>query len=137
VLAGLAMGAVYALVALGYTLIWNAVGIVNFAQGDVVMLGAYFAVGWCVDAWHLPIGIDLLVMLAFMAVFGLAFATFVYQPVRNATQLSAIVATLGLGMVLENTVVLIWGPQSLGFAGPLGNATVDIVGARIWWCCCC
>ena len=59
VIGGLAMGAVYALVALGFTLIWNAVGIVNFAQGDVVMLGAYVVVGWCVDTWHLPIGIDL------------------------------------------------------------------------------
>ncbi|MDR3470737.1 MAG: branched-chain amino acid ABC transporter permease [Devosia sp.] len=132
VLAGLAMGAVYALVALGFTLIWNAVGIVNFAQGDIVMLGAYLAVGWCVDTWHLPIGVDLVVMLFFMAVFGWAFATFVYRPVRNASQLSAIVATLGLGMVLENSVVLIWGPESLGSSGPLGNATVGILGAKIY-----
>src|SRR5208337_4956736 len=129
---GLAMGAVYALVALGFTLIWNAVGIVNFAQGDVVMLGAYFAVGWCVDTWHLPVGVDLLVMLVFMAAFGWAFATFVYRPVRNAPQLSAIVATLGLGMVLENVVVLIWGPQSLGFSGPLGNAAIEVLGAKIY-----
>jgi branched-chain amino acid transport system permease protein len=132
IVGGLAMGAVYALVALGFTLIWNAVGIVNFAQGDVVMLGAYFAVGWCVDTWHLPIGIDLLVMLAFMAVFGWAFATFVYRPVRNAPQLSAIVATLGLGMVLENVVVLIWGPEPMSSAGPFGNATVAMFGARIY-----
>jgi len=127
VIGGLAMGAVYALVALGFTLIWNAVGIVNFAQGDVVMLGAYFVVGWCVDMWHLPVGIDLLVMLAFMALFGWAFATFVYRPVRNAPQLSAIVATLGLGMVLENSVVLIWGPEAMSSAGPFGNSTLQIV----------
>ena len=132
VVGGLAMGAVYALVALGFTLIWNAVGIVNFAQGDVVMLGAYFAVGWCVDTWHLPVGIDLLVMLAFMAVFGWAFAVFVYRPVRNAPQLSAIVATLGLGMVLENSVVLIWGPEPMSSAGPFGNTTLQMFGARIY-----
>jgi branched-subunit amino acid ABC-type transport system permease component len=55
-----------------------------------------------------------------------------YRPVRNASQLSAIVATLSLGMVLENSVVLIWGPQSLGFSGPLGNATGAMFGARIY-----
>jgi branched-chain amino acid transport system permease protein len=131
-LAGLAMGAVYALVALGFTLIWNAVGIVNFAQGDLVMLGAYAVVGSCVNAWHLPVGLDLLVMLGFMALFGLAFAIFVYTPVRNAPQLSAIVATLGLSMVLENAVVLVWGPEPLSSAGPLGNTTVAIFGARIY-----
>ena len=132
VIGGLAMGAVYALVALGFTLIWNAVGIVNFAQGDVVMLGAYLAVGWCVDTWHLPVGIDLLVMIAFMIVFGWAFAVFVYRPVRNAPQLSAIVATLGLGMVLENSVVLIWGPEAMSSEGPFGNATLHMFGARIY-----
>ncbi len=131
-LGGLAMGAVYALVALGFTLIWNAVGIVNFAQGDLVMLGAYVVVGSCFNAWHLPTGIDVVVMLGVMAVFGLAFATFVYSPVRNAPQLSAIVATLGLSMLLENVVVLIWGPEPLNFGGPLGNATVQILGAKIY-----
>ena len=87
VIGGLAMGAVYALVALGFTLIWNAVGIVNFAQGDVVMLGAYFVVGWCVDTWHLPVGIDLLVMLAFMALFGWAFATLITLAAASYTGL--------------------------------------------------
>src|SRR5208337_3434014 len=101
------MGAVYALVALGFTLIWNAVGIVNFAQGDLVMLGAYVAVGWFVQRMHLPLGVDLLAMLVFMAAFGVAMAAFVYWPVRNAPQLYAIVATLGLSMVLQNTAVLV------------------------------
>lgn len=132
VLAGLAMGAVYALVALGYTLIWNAVGVVNFAQGDLVMLGAFVAVGWLVQRLHLPVGLDLLAMLAFMAVFGALMAVLVYSPVRNAPQLSAIVATLGLSMVLQNAVVLVWGPQPLSFTGPLGNATIELGGARIY-----
>ncbi|MBV8914797.1 MAG: branched-chain amino acid ABC transporter permease, partial [Acetobacteraceae bacterium] len=57
VISGLAMGAVYALVALGYTLIWNAVSVVNFAQGDLVMLGAFIAVGTLAAQLGMPIGI--------------------------------------------------------------------------------
>ncbi len=132
ILAGFAMGAVYALVALGYTLIWNAVGVVNFAQGDIVMLGAFVAVGSLANALHLPLALNLIGTLAVMAAFGVAMARFVYHPVRNAPQLSAIVATLGLSMVLQNAVVLIWGPEPLSFAGPLGNATLTIFGAKIY-----
>ena len=132
VLAGLAMGAVYALVALGYTLIWNAVGVVNFAQGDLVMLGAFIAVGWLADLLHVPLALNLVLTLAIMAAFGVAMAAFVYHPVRNASQLSAIVATLGLSMLLQNAAVLVWGPQPLSFAGPLGNETLNLFGARIY-----
>jgi branched-chain amino acid transport system permease protein len=132
VLAGFAMGAVYALVALGYTLIWNAVGVVNFAQGDLVMLGAFVAVGTLADTLHLPLGLNLVGTLAAMAIFGVAMAYFVYRPVRNAPQLSAIVATLGLSMLLQNVVVLIWGPEPLSFHGPLGTSTVNVLGAKIY-----
>lgn len=132
ILAGFAMGAVYALVALGYTLIWNAVGVVNFAQGDLVMLGAFVAVGTLANLMHLPLALNLLGTLAVMALFGVAMANFVYRPVRNRPQLAAIVATLGLSMLLQNVVVLIWGPQPLSFDGPLGTRTVTVLGARIY-----
>jgi branched-chain amino acid transport system permease protein len=132
ILAGFAMGAVYALVALGYTLIWNAVGVVNFAQGELVMLGAFVAVGTFANVLHLPLALNLLGTLAAMAVFGVLVATFVYRPVRNAPQLSAIVATLGLSMLLQNVVVLIWGPEPLSFQGPLDTQTVTILGAKIY-----
>jgi branched-chain amino acid transport system permease protein len=120
------------LVALGYTLIWNAVGVVNFAQGDVVMLGAFIAVGSLANVLHLPLGLNLLVTLIVMGAFGVIVAAGVYYPVRNAPQLSAIVATLGLSMLLQNVVVMIWGPEPLSFAGPFGNATLNILGAKIY-----
>lgn len=131
VLAGLAMGAVYGLVALGYTLIWNAVSVVNFAQGDLVMLGAFIAVGWLVNVLHLSLWLNLPLMLAAMAAFGVLMAIG-YHPMRNAPQLAAIVATLGLSTLLENLAVLVWGPEPLTYSGPFGNATVGIFGAKIY-----
>lgn len=130
--AGLAMGAVYALVALGYTLIWNAVSVVNFAQGDLVMLGAFIAVGWLVEDLGVSIWLALPVMLVGMAAVGAAMAGGIYYPVRNAPQLAGIVATLGLSMFLENLAVLVWGPEPLSVRGPLGNATVSLLGAKVY-----
>lgn len=132
VLAGLAIGAVYALVALGYTLIWNAVSVVNFAQGDLVMLGAFIAVGWLVEDLNVSIWLALPCMLVLMALVGAAMAAGIYYPVRNAPQLAGIVATLGLSMFLENLAVLVWGPEPLSVPGPFGNATVSLLGARVY-----
>jgi len=131
-LTGMAMGAIYALVALGYTLIWNAVSVVNFAQGDLVMVGAFVAVGWLANGLGLPLWLGLVVMLAAMAGFGALMAWGIYHPLRNASQLSAIVATLGLSMLLQNLAVLVWGPQPLPFEGPFGNATVTLMGVQVY-----
>ena len=94
VLVGLAVGAAYALVALGYTLIWNAVSLVNFAQGDLVMVGAFVSVGWLANRLGLPLWLNLVTMLVILGFFGAGLAWGIYHPLRNAPQLSAIVATL-------------------------------------------
>jgi branched-chain amino acid transport system permease protein len=131
-IAGLAMGAVYALVSLGFTLIWNAVSVVNFAQGDFVTLGAFVGVGWLVLRFGAPVWAQLLAICAFMAAFGLLVGHFLYNPLRNSPQVAVVVATLGLSMLLENSVVLVWGLEPLPFTGPLGNATVKIFGAIVY-----
>lgn len=128
---GLAMGAIYGLVALGFTLIWNAVGIVNFAQGELVMLAAFVSVASLSQALHLPWILNLVLTMIFMAVFGLLMAR-VYHPLRNAPQLCAIVATLGLSIFLKNSSVLVWGPEPLADPGPLQNATVTLGPAVIY-----
>lgn len=129
---GLAMGAIYALVALGYTLIWNAVSVVNFAQGDLVMLGAFVSVGWLVNGLNLPLWANIPLLLIITAGFGVIIAVGIYHPLRNAPQLSAIVATLGLSMLLQNLAVLVWGPEPLAYPGPFGNATINVFGANIY-----
>ena len=129
---GLAMGAIYGLVALGFTLIWNAVGIVNFAQGELVMLAAFVSVASLSQALHLPWAANLVLTVIFMAAFGLLMARGIYHPLRNAPQLCAIVATLGLSIFLKNDAVLVWGPDPLIDPGPFGNATVTLGPAKIY-----
>ena len=107
--AGLAVGSVYALVALGFVLIYRATNVVNFAQGDFAMLGAYLMVIAYANL-HLPYWLAFVVALAGMALFGLIFNLGVYYPLRNRSFLPVVISTLGASILMENSVLALYGP---------------------------
>jgi branched-chain amino acid transport system permease protein len=107
---GLAIGAVYALVALGFVLIIRATNVVNFAQGDFAMLGA-FAMMTLLSSLHLPYWLAFVLTLVVMAAFGVLFNYGVYYPLRNRSFLPVIISTLGASVFLQNSVLAIFGPQ--------------------------
>ena len=84
VAAGLAMGSIYALVALGFVLIFNAVNVVNFAQGEFVMIPAFVAV-WLMSYLNLPFPLTCVVTVIFMGIFGIVFQRIAYYPLRHRT----------------------------------------------------
>ena len=96
---GLGIGAVYALVALGFVLIFRATNVVNFAQGEFSMVAAYLMVVFAVDLkW--PYGWSFLAALTGMALLGAIFNLGVYYPLRNRTFLPVIIATIGASIFL-------------------------------------
>src|SRR5882724_3950933 len=105
---GLALGAAYALAALGFVLVLNATGAVNFAQGDMVMAGGYVAIAL---AGVLPVpGLVLLpLVLVLMAGLGLALSAAAYFPLRARPQAAVFISTIAVGIILENTANLIFG----------------------------
>jgi branched-chain amino acid transport system permease protein len=107
---GISLGAAYALVALGFVLVLNATGAVNFAQGDLVMAGGFVAVAL---AGLLPgPGILLLpLVLALMALFGLLFSLLVYFPLRNRPPVSVFISTIAAGIILQNTANAVFGGE--------------------------
>ncbi len=107
---GLALGAIYALVALGFVLIIRATNVVNFAQGDFAMLGA-FAMLTLLTTLGLPYWLAFVLALVAMAAFGLLFSYAVYYPLRNRSFLPVIISTLGASIFLQNTVLATYGPQ--------------------------
>jgi branched-chain amino acid transport system permease protein len=107
---GLAIGAVYSLVALGFVLIIRATNVVNFAQGDFAMIGA-FAMMTMLTSLHAPYWLALLLTLVVMAVFGVLFNYGVYYPLRNRSFLPVIISTLGASIFLQNSVQAVFGPQ--------------------------
>lgn len=107
---GLTVGAVYALVALGFVLIFRATNVVNFAQGEFSMVAAYLMVVCAVDL-SLPYWLSFIIALAGMAVIGVIFNLGVYYPLRHRTYLPVIIATIGASILMANGVLALYGPQ--------------------------
>ena len=115
---GLAMGAIYALVALGLLFIFNAARIVNFAQGQLLMIGAFLAVTTVVDSELSP-ALAYGATLAAMAIIGLVFMVITYAPLRGLPAPLVILTTSAMGLVIENLALIIWGPLPRSLPTPL------------------
>jgi branched-chain amino acid transport system permease protein len=108
--AGIGIGAVYALVALGFVLIFRAANVVNFAQGEFSMVAGFLMVIFAVDlGW--PYWLSFLLALGGMALVGVVFNLGVYYPLRNRSFLPVIIATIGASIFLSNSVLALYGPQ--------------------------
>ncbi len=108
--AGLAMGSIYALVALGFVLIFNAVGVVNFAQGEFVMVPAFVAVA-LIELLHLPFPLIYLLTILFMGLFGIVFQRIAYYPLRNRSFLPVVISTIGVSIFLKNGAQVTFGAE--------------------------
>src|SRR5438552_2304893 len=127
---GAALGSAYALVALGFVLVLNATGAVNFAQGDMVMAGGYAAValaGW------LPVpGIVLLpLVLALMAALGIGFSALAYFPLRRRPPAAVFIRPIAVGIILQNAVNLAFGAAPRAAPPLLGDGTVALGGFAV------
>jgi branched-chain amino acid transport system permease protein len=131
IVSGLAFGSIYALVALGFVLIYNAVGIVNFAQGEFVTIPAFIGLTLLTFA-HLPWYLAYVATLAAMIVFGLLFQFSAYYPLRNRTFLPVVISTIGASILLQNVAQLIWGASPLPFPGLFPpNQTIGVGGVHV------
>jgi branched-chain amino acid transport system permease protein len=107
---GIGVGSIYALVALGFALIYRATNVVNFAQGDFAMLGAFSMVVLAMDL-QLPYWLSIVITLALLAGFGALFNLAVYYPLRNRSFLPVIISTIGASILLENGMLAAYGPS--------------------------
>ncbi|NLF28654.1 MAG: branched-chain amino acid ABC transporter permease [Clostridiales bacterium] len=108
---GISMGFIYALVALEYTLIWNATGLLNFSHDKFIMLSAYVFAGTYVAALDLPYGYAVLFALITMFLFGIVVALMIFNPLSAmSSNLYAIIGTVILGRIITESIRLLWGP---------------------------
>ncbi len=109
---GLTKGSIYALIAIGYTMVYGIIGLINFAHGEVYMIGAFTAliVAGVFSALNLPVvavlAIAVLVAMLFSAGYGYTLEKIAYKPLRNAPRLSALISAIGMSMFLQNYVLL-------------------------------
>ena len=119
-ISGLAMGCVYALVSFGFVLVYNAVGAVNFAHGEMVLFGGYF--GLIATSWlHFPLWVALLFSLAAMAGLGLVYNRVAYYPIRHRPAATVIIASIGMSILLRNSALALFGPDPLKLDSFLGD----------------
>ena len=127
---GLGQGCLYGLIALGFVLIYKATEIVNFAQGDLLMLGAFFAVTY-VGILGLPFWLAFLLTIASMAVFGYLLDMLVIRSMIGESQFSIIILTISIGFILRSVASGIWGSDILSLETPYSGKMADIAGLVI------
>ncbi len=130
VINGLVVGSIYSLVALGFVIIYKATKVVNFAQGELVMVGAYVCFALTVQM-QLPFLVSFIMTLGFSVVFGLAIERIALRPMVGEPAISVIMITVGLSTVLKSLVQLIWGTQIRVYPQVLPQEPVMIAGLPV------
>ena len=111
---GLSMGSVYAIIALGYTMVYGIAKMLNFAHGDVIMVGAY--ISFCVTTYlGLPAVVSVVASMAVCTVLGVVIEGLAYRPLRAAGPLAVLITAIGVSYFLQNAAQLIWGATPKNF----------------------
>ena len=130
-------GSVYALVALGYTMVYGILGLINFAHGEVVMVGAMVALTVLqalLAAAVMPalaVLLSLLVAMAVCMALGYSIERIAYRPLRHAPRLAPLITAIGVSIVLQNLAMMIWGREYHSFPLPFNSASHQLGGAIV------
>ena len=129
-LSGITVGSIYGLAALGFTLIFNATGIVNFAQGEFVMLGGLVATTFA-NEWHWPLPIAVVCAVLVTAAVGATIEIVTIRPMRRRPVFTLIMITLGISIVLETIGLLGWGTDPIFLPSFSGDQPIPLAGATL------
>ena len=115
---GISLGSIYALIALGYTMVYGIVKLINFAHGDVFMIGSF--VGFF-SITVLDIGLfpALILSMVVCAIFGVTIERIAYKPLRNATRIAALITAIGVSLFIENGFIYLRGAQPVAYPGDI------------------
>jgi branched-chain amino acid transport system permease protein len=126
---GLSIGAVYALVALGFSIVFRTIGLVNFGHGDVLMIGAFLTVTFFIDS-HMAFPLALVLAVLLTAALGFGFER-ILRPLERKDLDLMLIGTIGFGIALEGAAVLIWGSEGRAVPTPIKDTPIDIAGVTV------
>jgi branched-chain amino acid transport system permease protein len=129
VIDGIAIGSIYGALALALVLIFRSTGIVNFAQGEMAMFSTFIA--WGLVEGGLPLGVALLLAFVLSFVGGMAVERVLIRPVEGADQLTILIVTLGLFILINSAAGWIWGFENRSFPRALPGGSADLAGIRV------
>ncbi|MBM6653331.1 branched-chain amino acid ABC transporter permease [Faecalitalea cylindroides] len=128
---GLSLGSIYALIALGYTMVYGIIKLINFAHGDIYMLGAFTAF-YATTFFHLNFFVALIIAMLLCGVLGVLIERIAYKPLRHATRITALITAMGVSYVLEYTMQYFAGSDVKTFPTDLlENTAFSLGGVRI------
>jgi branched-chain amino acid transport system permease protein len=136
VINGLVLGSIYALIALGYTMVYGILGIINFAHGEVLMVGAMVSLTLITLLTQLSLGLPpwvtltivLLVAMAICACLSYLIERFAYRPLRNAPRLAPLISAIGVSVLLQTLAMTIWSRNPLTFPQLLPSSPIQVFG---------
>lgn len=127
---GLSLGSVYAIIALGYTMVYGIAKMLNFAHGDVIMVGGY--VCFCaVNYLGLPTGMGVLLSIVACTLLGIIVERLAYKPLRNAPSLDVLITAIGVSYFLQNAALLIWGSDTKSFPSVVNLPSVSLFDGQL------
>ncbi len=127
---GLSLGSIYALIALGYTMVYGIIKLINFAHGDIYMVGAF--VGYtAINTLHLSFFPALILSMVFCAILGVAIERIAYKPLRNATRVAALITAIGMSYLLQNGMIYLVGSETRAFPQVIKNKVYEFAGLQV------
>jgi branched-chain amino acid transport system permease protein len=127
---GISIGAVYAIIALGYTMVYGIAKMLNFAHGDVIMVGAYISFS-ATSYLGLPAVISLLIAMAVCTVLGVIVEGLAYKPLRGTSSLAVLITAIGVSYLLQNAAQLIWGATPKNFTSIVTFKPLSLFGGQL------
>lgn len=130
ILSGLSTGAIYSLIGIGFAIIYNSTGIINFAQGEFVMLGGIMT-WFFLAVLKLPLVAAMLLAVLITTIAGIVFERLAIRPLRNASPLILVIITIGASILIRGIAMLIWGKDTHSLPMFTGSEPLDVAGATL------
>ena len=127
---GISLGSIYAIIALGYTMVYGIAKMLNFAHGDVIMVGAYI-VFCAAQYWNLPPVLCVIAAMMVCTLLGITIEKLAYKPLRQATGLAVLITAIGMSYLLQNTALLIWGANPKVFPSLFALDTIWLFNGQL------
>lgn len=128
-ISGLSLGSVYALIALGYTMVYGIAKMLNFAHGDVIMVGGYVSF-IVMNSLHMPNWLAVIAAVIVCTILGVVIEGLAYKPLRQAPSLAVLITAIGVSYFLQNAAQLIWGANPVSYT-PVISGTLNIAGGKL------
>ncbi|TLQ41565.1 branched-chain amino acid ABC transporter permease [Ruoffia tabacinasalis] len=122
---GVALGSIYALMALGYTMVYGTIKLINFAHADLFMMGAFVGY-YLVTVLEMNLFLAMLIAMIFCAILGVVIERVAYKPLRNSTRVASLITAIGVSYFLQNTMIYFLGPEVRAFPSPLETSIYRI-----------